>query len=406
MLYRVNEQHTFSLIRTLRYFVMNSYNLTKQLAQEIVDRTMKIIDCNINVMDANGRIIGSGDLERIGELHEGAMLAISQKRVVSIDSATAQKLQGVKPGVNLPLQINEQVVGVIGLTGEPTNITQFGKLVCMSAEMMMEQAQLLNELSQDNRIKEELILSLIQSDNLNSNLSEWVSKLNIDLELPRVAAVVEIDSGQLGIETAMSELQNLQNALELIAKNSLVAIKSLTEIVVLMPALNRFNRWDLSEHQKKLENLITQIKNSSPLQIRIALGNYFTQGNDKIAKSYQTAKTTMIMGKQRMPDIRNYYYQELILPVLLHGLSYDWQADELLLPLRKLKLSDNNGVLQKTLQTWFNCNVQNSETANALFIHRNTLEYRLNKIAKLTGLNLTKLDDRILLYIALQFDRN
>ncbi|WP_392561016.1 sugar diacid recognition domain-containing protein [Orbus sturtevantii] len=384
---------------------MHSYNLTSQLAKEIVDRTMKIIDCNINVMDAHGRIIGSGDLDRIGEIHEGAMLAISQKRVVSIDHATAQQLHGVKPGVNLPLHLNEQIVGVIGLTGKPENITQFGKLVCMSAEMMMEQAQLLHEISQDNRIKEELILSLIQSDNLSTNLSEWGRKLNIDLTLPRVAAVVEIDSGQLGIESAMSELQNLQNALESVTKNSLVAIQSLTEIVVLIPALNRFNRWDLTEHQKKLENLISQIKNSSPLEIRIALGNFFTQGCDSIAKSYQTAKTTMLIGKQRMPDLRNYYYQELILPVLLHGLSYDWQAEELLLPLKKLKLSDRNGVLQKTLLTWFNHNLQNSETADKLFIHRNTLEYRLNKIAKLTDLNLTKFDDRMLLYIALQLDK-
>lgn len=384
---------------------MHNYNLTSQLAQEIVDRTMKIIDCNINVMDAHGRIIGSGDLERIGEIHEGAMLAISQKRVVLIDSATAQQLHGVKPGVNLPLHLNEHIVGVIGLTGKPENITQFGKLVCMSAEMMMEQAQLLHEVSQDNRIKEELILSLVQSDNLSSNLLEWGRKLNIDLTIPRVVAVVEIDSGQLGIESAMSELQNLQNALESIAKNSLVAIKSLTEIVVLIPALNRFNRWELSDHQKKLENLITQIKISSPLEIRIALGNFFSQGTDNIAKSYQTAKTTMLIGKQRMPNLRNYYYQALILPVLLHGLSYDWQADELLLPLKKLKMSDQNGILQKTLVTWFNNNVQNSETSDKLFIHRNTLEYRLNKIAKLTDLNLAKFDDRMLLYIALQLDK-
>ena len=40
-------------------------------------RTMRIIDTNINVMDARGRIIGSGDRERIGELHEGALLVLS-----------------------------------------------------------------------------------------------------------------------------------------------------------------------------------------------------------------------------------------------------------------------------------------------------------------------------------------
>jgi carbohydrate diacid regulator len=39
-----------------------------------------------------------------------------------------------------------------------------------------------------------------------------------------------------------------------------------------------------------------------------------------------------------------------------------------------------------------------------LYIHRNTLEYRLNRIAELTGLNLASFDDRLLLYIGLQLD--
>lgn len=386
---------------------MDNYHLTPQIAQNIVQRTMAIIDCNINVMDENGLIIGSGDLERIGELHEGAVLAIAQKRIVSIDVATAQTLQGVKPGINLPLELNNKILGVIGLTGEPEKITQFGKLVCMSAEMIMEQAQLLNQLSQDNRLKEELILSLIQSNNLNTNLVEWGRKLNIDLKLPRVAAVIEVDSGQLGITTAMGELQYLQKTLEPLIKNSLVAVQSLNEIIVLIPALNRFKRWEVAEHKLKLESLVAQVKTNNKLDIRIALGNYFSQGEDHIAKSYQTAKTTMLIGKQRSSStVRNYYYQELILPVLLHGLSYDWQTEELLLPLKKLKIADHNGVLQKTLQVWFNNNLQNNQTANELFIHRNTLEYRLNKIAKLTELDINKFDDRMLLYIALQLDRN
>lgn len=386
--------------------VMNSYSLNPKIAQQIVERTMKIIDCNINVMDAHGCIIGSGDLERIGELHEGAMLAISQKRTVSIDSTMVKGLQGVKAGINLPLKLNDRIVGVIGLTGEPSDIWQFGELVRMSAEMMMEQTHLLQELSYDNRLKEELVLTLIEKETLPSSMAQWVKRLDIDLKSPLVVGIIEVDSGQLGIDTAMSELQNLQSQIQILSKHNLVAIKSITELVMLIPALNRYRRWDLLEHKKKLEQLIVTIKNTTQLDIRISLGNYFDQHPYPLIKSYQTAKTTMLIGKQKMPNIRNYYYQELILPVLLHELSYDWQAEELLLPLKKLRQGDNNGVLQNTLQTWFKNNVHNGDTANELFIHRNTLEYRLNKIAKLTGLNLAKFDDRLLLYIGLQLNKS
>lgn len=382
---------------------MKVQSISPKLAQYIVDKTMQIINCNVNIMNNHGEIIGSGDLERIGELHEGAVLAISQGRVVTIDNPTAKKLKGVKPGVNFPLKLKDEIVGVIGVTGEPNKIIQFAELVSMIAEMMMEQALLLNQLSQDNRLKEEFILSIIQPDNTMTNITEWSRKLNIDLSLPYVTVIIEIESGQLGIQTAMSELQQIQNELETITK--LVAIKSLTEIVILLPALNKFNRWDLAEHKTKLEKLVSQTKLLSQFKIKISLGNYFHQGNDAIARSYQTAKTALEIGKKSLPHCRNYYYQDLILPVLLDGLNQDWQAEELLSPLNKLKASDTNDLLQNTLQTWFIQNLHNNNTAKALFIHRNTLEYRLNNIAKVTGLDLSKFDDRVLLYIALQLDK-
>lgn len=84
---------------------MAALHLDSRMAQDIVARTMRIIDSNINVMDARGKIIGSGDTERIGELHEGALLALSQGRVVDIDDAAVHNLHGVKQGINLPLRL-------------------------------------------------------------------------------------------------------------------------------------------------------------------------------------------------------------------------------------------------------------------------------------------------------------
>lgn len=94
----------------------------------------------------------------------------------------------------------------------------------------------------------------------------------------------------------------------------------------------------------------------------------------------------MVVGKQRMPESRCYFYQDLMLPVLLDSLRGDWQANELARPLARLKAMDNNGLLRRTLAAWFRHNVQPLATSKALFIHRNTLEYRLNRISELTDL--------------------
>ncbi len=143
-----------------------------RLACSIVDRTMQIINCNVNVMGANGRIIGSGDPARIGEMHEGALLALTQQRVVTIDDASMHSLHGVKPGINLPLKLNNQTVGVIGLTGDPQGLMQFGELVRMTAEMMLEQARLLQLLAHNSRLREELVLSLIRNSGNTATASE------------------------------------------------------------------------------------------------------------------------------------------------------------------------------------------------------------------------------------------
>ena len=58
---------------------------------------------------------------------------------------------------------------------------------------------------------------------------------------------------------------------------------------------------------------MSQITENGRLRIRISLGNFFT-GPGSIARSYRTAKTTMAVGKQRIPDKRSYFYQDLILP--------------------------------------------------------------------------------------------
>ncbi len=380
---------------------MSVYLLDEKLAQEIVQRTMEIIGCNINIMDGHGRIIASGDTERIGKIHDGALLVLSQERVVNINADVTRNLQGVRPGINLPLRLDGKVVGVIGLTGDPVYLQEFARMVCMTAEMMLEQAHLFDMLAQDARLKEELILNLINADSITSSLKEWASRLGVDLSTPRVACIIEVDKDQLSVENVYNELQTLQNLLKNPERDNLVAILSLTELVILKPALNQSGQWDAHNHMERVRQLLSRMTEESTLSVRIALGNYFPDCDNGIALSYQTAKNTLQVGKSRYPNQRTYNYQDLILPVLLNQLSDGWQQKELDRTINKLKSIDNNGVLCKTLFSWFENDMQTNNTAKALHIHRNTLEYRLNKISDLTGLNIAHTDDRFLLYIAI-----
>ncbi|MEX6397098.1 helix-turn-helix domain-containing protein [Providencia hangzhouensis] len=205
------------------------------------------------------------------------------------------------------------------------------------------------------------------------------------------------------MNSAFSELQEIKKLIEYKNPDNLVAIQSLTEIVCLTPALNKFNRWDIDNAKKKIIKLESDIQKLFKLQVKISLGNFFLEpAEESIKKSYETAKITMQVGKAKKLQLKIYCYQDIMLPVLLYGLNFKWSSEELLKPLNTLLHEDSNGVLIKTLTVWFKNNLLSRETANELFIHRNTLDYRLKRISEITKLNLLTIESKVLLYVALQ----
>ncbi|MBB5191047.1 carbohydrate diacid regulator [Silvimonas terrae] len=371
------------------------------MAQRIADRAMQAIDCNVNVMDAHGIIIGSGDKQRLGSLHEGAVLAISRARTVEVDQAAADQLRGVRPGINLPLRAQGHIVGAIGLTGEPAAVRQVGELVRMTAEMMLEQLALTHLLERDSRLREELVLHLIRDEPLPESLMAWAQRLQLDLTMPRVVAVVEIDSSNMAVDEALQELQQVHALLVSPARDNLVATVSLTELVILKPALDHNGQWQPEVHRKRVHALLGRMHEPRRSTVRIALGQYFA-GSGGIARSWRTARATLAVGKSRQPGQQVFCYQDLVFPVLLDGLREGWQATEIRQPLLRLAEQDPRGQLRRTLAQWFAHNMQPLATATALHIHRNTLDYRLRRIEEISGLRLAQTDDCMRLYLALQ----
>ncbi len=121
-----------------------------------------------------GEVIGSGDRD-IGELHEG--IAGTSLDESSISMTRWHVICTVCGRINLPLRLEGEIVGVIGLTGEPENLRKYGELVCMTAEMMLEQSRLMHLLAQDSRLREELVMNLIQAEENTPALTEWAQRL-------------------------------------------------------------------------------------------------------------------------------------------------------------------------------------------------------------------------------------
>ncbi len=302
--------------------------LTSSIAKQIVKRSMRIIKHSVNVINEHGIIIGSGDPSRINGRHEGAVLAINENRIVEIDRATAKQLRGVKPGINLPIIFQHKVIGVVGISGDPAAVRNYGELVKMTAELIIEQSALTTQFQWNKRHREELVLQLIQGSQLNETQLESIAeRLDLDLSQPRIAAVVKVDSYN-GEHLSLEHLQKLVELLEYPERDNLVAIASVSmnEVVVLKPITLNDSGWSRQLEEKRIQQLMQHIDSEGEFTIRIALGSYFPtlQG---LAKSFKTAKATMesAAGKGNV-----LFYQDNILPVLFHGLKQDaWRYEQL-----------------------------------------------------------------------------
>jgi len=363
--------------------------LSTELAQDIVTRTMRIIPYNVNVMDANGSIIASGNPARIGELHAGALLALAKKLTVEVDDASARNMHGAQPGINLPLTVHGQLCGAVGLSGAPDEVRQFGELVRLTAEMILEQAQLAGELQRNARYREALVLNLINGEHANpADLAAWARRLDVQFERQHVVYLLELDDSN----AAATDLQALQLRLQARAPALLTAAAGPHELVLL-----DFYDAPGPGHDKQLLALAALLRELCPQPHKLTMG-IAMQGMEGVATSYQSAKTAARLGRARHPRRHQYSYYDHVLPVLLSGLNSGWQAAQLRAPMEKL--GKNRDMLQRTLACWFAHDGHPAATAEALHIHRNTLDYRLRRVGEITGLNLTRLEDRFLLYIS------
>jgi carbohydrate diacid regulator len=351
-------------------------------------------------MDAQGVIVASGDRDRIGQVHAGALLVLSRGRSVEIDETLAGQLEGVRPGVNLVLRAEGRIVGCVGLSGAPDTIRVYAELVRLAAESMLEQSQLQRRLARDARQKEELTLALARAETLSPEIVSWAEKLGVDPRLPRVAAVIEVEGGVLEPEAVLGELQRLHALLSTSERDSLAATLSLNEMVVLKPALNRKGDWDPAAHRRQAEALLARMRESSPLPVRFALGRYFPEAGG-LARSFEIARATLKAGKASQPDGVLFVFEDRVLAVLLDGLGEGWQGAELGRPLARLAAQDRRGQLRATLAAWYANGMRLGATARALAIHRNTLDYRMRRIEEICAVDFQRSEDCVRLYLAL-----
>jgi len=388
--------------------------LDSTIAQKIVDKTMSVTQINVNIMDAEARIIGSGHKDRIGKFHQGAFEVIQNKKNRIINESEARLIPEVKPGITLPIFFNDNIVGAIGMTGDPEKLMKFGELVKFTAELMLEQAYVEREIFFEYRLRANFMNEIINSNGLedrdiikrgdilgyNLKLSHHIFAVDAkDIWIDRSRPIK--DAGIINDRDRDYFLRDLNQELYRFPDIVLTFIQDI--LIILVPIRNLKNLSPLEYKEVALEiskSIQILTKHKSGLAYGGVAENYL-----QIAKRFEIAVYIIDHEYTKKEDLVS--YKDVLSEYVLQNIPCQKREE-----LRDLILDKNidldspkNRVLIETFYQYIKNDLNKNTTANSLYIHRNTMIGRIKKIEEVFGYNAENILDMMILYMGLELSK-
>ena len=346
--------------------------ITTALANEIVSRAMAIIHHNVNVIDHRGQVIASGERHRLGEQHEIAREVIRTGKRISIhNAAEAARFENVHPGINHPIVVDDQVVMVVGVSGDPAVISRYAELAILTAELLVRQSLEMREVNWRQRLRDTLFAQYLEHGEApqGQEALRRLAELGFTLATPVVPVVVMVEVAQQHLSdvlgTLLSEFSQLAGVKEVILLGS-------NEILIL---------GSVKEDQEALLDRIGFILSNQISHYHIGVGVRADSAPD-IREAIQFARSVIEVGSKVQPQRQVYYFREMAMLCLFRVLENSYMFNFFNNNVRQLLEHDSGEALLDTLDCFINNNAEVGKTSQQLGIHRNTLAYRLAQIKK------------------------
>ncbi len=388
--------------------------LTPSLAQEIARDISAVIGFNVLITDGDGTVIGSGDVGRVGSFHEASVEVMRTQELATHTSSQAHALRGVKPGITLPLVMDGQAVGTVGITGAPGRVRRFGLVVRRQTEILLqESAQLRSRLLRERALEDLLRdIASYDADLVEPDLVLFrATELGYDLSLPRVAVIVGVpvpgEAGGHGPSQDVSVLRSelLRTIREVFADpQDAVTTMASGRFAVLHRVPRRQTSEAAAVTTAACRRVVDVIALHHELAARAAVGDVATSVAG-LHDSYQDACDALRLGARVARETAVHTIGDLRLHQVLATVGHRTRARLVDLVVGPLRAQPDWPELRRTVVTWCEHGFSLVRTSAALYIHRNTLLYRLGKIERLSGQTLRDHRTSLALYIACLADQ-
>lgn len=357
--------------------------ITFDLANTIVENIEEIIKQNINFMNVNGEIIASSNKNRLGAFHEAAYKCAQTGKTIVIENNN--EYEGAKKGINIPVYLNNKVAGVIGISGEIKEISVYGNIVKKMTEILLTESWIKDNMLEQKEAEKNLIEKLLFG---NNDFENYIS--NSSKNYNKFIVVASSDKYDYNPKFS-NKIYSIIEELDIQNVNRISAVFA-NEIILIYSNISK--KLILNELKLLNKKIMKELK----IDLKYGISQKFIN-HDCYKIQYKYAKYALHWILKYEPEINHLSYDNMDLGILLSNINDDsinQFTNKVLGNLDFNEINENKELLES--YTYNNGSI--TKTSEDLYLHKNTIQYRLNRLYDLTGYNPRELKDYVILKLA------
>ena len=348
--------------------------MSNRLFQGVVHQMRDTIGRVIGVIDENATVVACSELARIGTSNDFFSIELGESHDIFIRDGYTYKPFGVhvKPDYAVFVEGTDEIAG------------KYASILAISLSSIKQYYD--EKYDRNNFIK-----NIILDNVLPGDISIKSRELHFNADISRVVFLINIVS-----TNDVSAYDVIQNLFPDKNKDFVFNITE-TDIVLVKEIKNNI---DVKDLEKLARSISDTLQTEFFTRVNVGIGTP-VMGVKDLARSFKEAQIAIEVGKVFDTEKNIVSYDNLGIARLIYHLPTTLCETFLKEVFKKGSIDSLDHETLFTIQRFFENNLNVSETSRKLFVHRNTLVYRLEKIKKLTGLDLREFDDAIVFKVAL-----
>ena len=350
--------------------------MSNSVFQSVIIQLKEISDRTFGVMDTEGCVVSCTDMSLLGERWADAALKVgnSSETIVTFAQKTFKAIVGN----------SNYFEYAVFCTGDDETARSF----CQLAYISLNDAKTFYEEKHDRGT---FVKNIIMDNILPGDIYIRAKELHFATDAPRAVFLIrQVGHGDVATVDVLSGMfaDKIQDFVLSINEMDIAVVKQVTPNIT------------SEELEKMAVSMEETLKNELRIKTVIGIGT-IAEHLRELADSYKEAQTAIEVGKVFDTEKSIMHYENLGIGRLIYQLPTALCEIFLSEVFKKNSIDSLDQETLFTINKFFENNLNVSETSRKLFVHRNTLVYRLEKIKKLTGLDLRQFDHAIVFKVAL-----